>query len=177
MVIPSHLLSLHSVRDDLELLGVKPAERRKLEAMGITTLEQLAQMMRHELGLGKQRGDDIITAAQNILDNRHIQEVEIKGEVVSIKLNRVSQGVQAAVKAVSGAYESTCDSRLVGDSLVLTPTSRGDPRSFQYVVERVRKWGDIMAAKQEQGLHQIGVTILEPRSISVLPSPQAQGHT
>jgi len=67
--------------DDLSLLGVSPSDRRRLEAMGITTLEQIVLMDRYSLGLSKGKSDSLIQAAANILANRHIKDVQIQGDL------------------------------------------------------------------------------------------------
>jgi len=49
--------------DDLSLLVVGPADRKKLEAMGFTTLEQIVLLDRHSLGMGKDKSDALVQRA------------------------------------------------------------------------------------------------------------------
>jgi predicted RecB family nuclease len=41
--------------DDLSVLGAAPGDRKKLESMGFTTLEQLAMLDKYTLGMGKEK--------------------------------------------------------------------------------------------------------------------------
>ena len=58
------------MEDHLSLLGVIPSDRKKLESMGITTLEQIALMTASSLGMGSSKGNMFIQRARNILANR-----------------------------------------------------------------------------------------------------------
>ena len=48
------------MEDDLSLLGVIPSDRKKLENMGITKLEQIALMSITSLGMGNSKGNMLI---------------------------------------------------------------------------------------------------------------------
>ena len=67
-----------NMQDDLDILGVIPSDRKKLENMGITTLEQIAIMSVNSLGMGNSKGNMLIQRARNILANGNIIDIEIK---------------------------------------------------------------------------------------------------
>ena len=65
------------MEDDLTKLGVMPSDRKKLENMGITTLEQLAVMSAQTLGMGPSKGNQLIQRARNILFNGGLHKPSI----------------------------------------------------------------------------------------------------
>ena len=66
--------------DDLNQLGVIPSDRKKLENMGITKLEQLAIMSAATLGLGVTKGNMLIQRARNIIANENIIDIKVVDE-------------------------------------------------------------------------------------------------
>ena len=86
------------MEDDLSLIGVIPSDRKKLENMGITKLEQLALMTTSSLGMGSSKGTMLIQRARNILANKNIEDIAIINED-NIEIN-VKKTDRAIVKSV-----------------------------------------------------------------------------
>lgn len=92
--------------EGLEPLHLGQKELAQLEAMGITTLEQLAQSDRHDLGMGKNKGDALITRSHNILAIKHVQSICIQDDLVKVQVDLPpSRGVIAAIKSALRAYD------------------------------------------------------------------------
>ena len=64
------------MEDDLSILGVIPSDRKKLENMGITKLEQIAIMSVTALGMGNSKGNMLIQRARNVLANENIFDID-----------------------------------------------------------------------------------------------------
>ncbi len=105
--------------EGLKLLHLSQKDLAQLEAMGITTLEQLAQCNRYDLGMGKSKGDALITRAHNILAIRHVQSISIQSDLIKIQVDLPSRGVIAAVKSVLSAYDDSNYTLELRDTLLL----------------------------------------------------------
>lgn len=91
------------MEDDLSLLGVIPSDRKKLENMGITKLEQIAIMSVTSLGMGNSKGNMLIQRARNILANENITDVRIVDEdLVEVEVKRTDRAV---IKSVLNALD------------------------------------------------------------------------
>ena len=88
--------------EGLEYLHLSPKDVAQLDAMAIATLEQLALSNGDSLGMGKSKGNVLITRSQNVLAGRHIQSLSIGQNIIKIDVDRVSRGIIAAVKGVLG---------------------------------------------------------------------------
>jgi predicted RecB family nuclease len=78
------------MEDDLTLLGVVPSDRKKLENMGITTLEQIALMSVSSLGMGSSKGMMLVQRARNILANENILDIVItNGDLIEISSKKL----------------------------------------------------------------------------------------
>ena len=102
------------------MLGVGPTDRKKLEAMGFTTLEQIVLLDRYSLGMGKDKGDALVQRAANILATKHIKGVEIKENKVAVEVDEESDPVVAAVKEVIGSYGG--EYSINENQVVITPS-------------------------------------------------------
>ena len=95
------------MEDDLSILGVNPSDRKKLEHMGITTLEQIALMTPTSLGMGSTKGGMLIQRACNILANKNIDDIVIHDEDhVDITVRRTDRAVVKAVLNTLEVYAS-----------------------------------------------------------------------
>lgn len=107
-----------------------------LEAMGITTLEQLALCSPDELGLGKSKGDALVTRAHNILAIRHVRSLSFLGDLVEVEVDQPSRGVIAAVKGVLRAQEEpssgNCAFDIAGTSLLFRRLQSRPPQPCSY---------------------------------------------
>ncbi len=91
------------MEDDLSLLGVIPSDRKKLESMGITKLEQIAIMSVTSLGMGNSKGNMFIQRARNILANENITDVRIVDEdLIEVEVKRTDRAV---IKSVLNALD------------------------------------------------------------------------
>ena len=91
------------MEDDLSLLGVIPSDRKKLENMGITKLEQIAIMSVTSLGMGNSKGNMLIQRARNILANENITDVRIVDEdLIEVEVKRTDRAV---IKSVLNALD------------------------------------------------------------------------
>jgi DNA replicative helicase MCM subunit Mcm2 (Cdc46/Mcm family) len=91
------------MEDDLSLLGVIPSDRKKLESMGITKLEQIAIMSVNSLGMGNSKGNMLIQRARNILANENITDVRIVDEdLIEVEVKRTDRAV---IKSVLNALD------------------------------------------------------------------------
>ena len=91
------------MEDNLSLMGVIPSDRKKLENMGITRLEQIAIMSVGSLGMGNSKGNMLIQRARNILANKNIENIEIINEDL-IEIN-VKDTSRAVIKSVLNALD------------------------------------------------------------------------
>ncbi|NVM31408.1 MAG: hypothetical protein HWN65_21395 [Candidatus Helarchaeota archaeon] len=86
--------------DDLAILGVGPADRRKLESMGFTTLEQIALMTSSQLAMGKQKGDTLVERARTILANKNIEDIEVSPDEITVSLLNINDPVLVSIKDI-----------------------------------------------------------------------------
>ncbi|MCK5261271.1 MAG: hypothetical protein KAJ44_03750 [Thermoplasmatales archaeon] len=93
------------MEDDLTLLAVIPSDRKKLENMGITKLEQIAIMSTVSLGMGGSKGNMLIQRARNILANENIKDIRIINEdLIEITVDRTDNAVVKSVLNVLDVY-------------------------------------------------------------------------
>jgi hypothetical protein len=122
--------------EGLELLHLSPKETSQLDAMAITTLEQLALNERSDFGLGK-KGETLITRARNILSARHTKSVAIFKDAIEISLDRASPGIIMSIKASLGAYDGpsgNCQIEVHSNSILLKMLEgrKPQPCHFRY---------------------------------------------
>lgn len=143
--------------DDLSLLGVSPSDRRRLEAMGITTLEQIVLMDRYSLGLSKGKSDSLIQAAANILANRHIKDVQIQGNRVIISTQGGEEpALLAMVKEILGSLGEYTFS---DGQIIITPGRGPYAGDFHYILKNAKRWLNITSAKSRELLQREGITL------------------
>jgi len=143
--------------DDLELLGVTPSDRRKLESMGFTTLEQLSVLRYDELGMGEGKGSAIIQRARNILANRNIIDLR-RGydgsSHVDVEVKEMGDAVIKAVTSVLGVREGDYGNAMVSVSATGNRISLGQnprfPGKFGEIEENARKWRTILEKRRAQ---------------------------
>ncbi len=92
--------------DDLAILGVAPSDRRRLENMGFTTLEQIAQMEPSQLAMGNKKGESLIKRARTILANRNIKTIEVNPDQIEVTLEIINNAVIFSVKDILEILES-----------------------------------------------------------------------
>jgi DNA replicative helicase MCM subunit Mcm2 (Cdc46/Mcm family) len=91
------------MEDDLTVLGVVPSDRKKLENMGITTLEQIALMSVSSLGMGPGKGMMLVQRARNILANENILDIVItNGDLIEVTSKKTDRAV---IKSILNALD------------------------------------------------------------------------
>ncbi len=92
------------MEDDLDKLGVAPSDRKKLESMGITRLEQIALLNHEKLGMGRGKGTSIIRRARNIIAHENIEDIEVEEDAVRVHVRNKSTAITKSVLSVIGVY-------------------------------------------------------------------------
>ena len=145
--------------DDLSLLGLRSDERRKLEAMGIRTLEQIAIMNSYQLGLGNKRGDAIIQSAQNILINRHVTGVELNLDSIPRSIVVLTdRRDEVFMRIISNALYADfykCRIERRDDGFILTEGEQG----FKDVVKRAEQIKSLLEMRARVEDRSRGVTL------------------
>lgn len=145
------------MEDDLSVLGVNPSDRKKLEHMGITTLEQIAMMTSGSLGMGSSKGNMLIQRARNIIANRTIEDITIEDhdhiEVIVRKTDRATvRSVLNALDVLAGGQGNT-SLEIQGTVLKL---SRRSP-DFNKVLNKADALKEILDAKNEEEREKQGI--------------------
>lgn len=91
--------------DDLAILGVNPSDRRRLESMGFTTLEQIAQMDPSQLALGK-KGESLIDRARTILANKNIKDIKVDPDEIRVILDEKNDAIILATKDILEIFDT-----------------------------------------------------------------------
>ena len=145
------------MEDDLGILGVNPSDRKKLEHMGITTLEQIAMMTAGALGLGSAKGNMLIQRARNIIANRTVEDINILNhdhvEVTVKKTDRAT--VRSALNAldVLAGGQGNTSLEVVGNVLKLSRRSQG----FNKVLNKADAMKEILDSKKEEQREKQGI--------------------
>jgi len=138
----------NSMQDDLSKLGVIPSDRKKLENMGITTLEQLAVMSVQTLGMGSSKGNQLIQRARNILFNKNVVDIEIKNEdEIEIKVLRTDRAIRKSVLSALDVYIAgwgATSLEIDENILRLTRKSTG----FNKVIRKAQALQEILESKK-----------------------------
>lgn len=92
------------MEDDLDRLGVAPSDRRKLESMKITRLEQIALLNHEQLGMGRGKGSAIIRRARNIIAHEAIKDIEVGDNIIRVYVRNKSNAILKSVLSVLGVY-------------------------------------------------------------------------
>lgn len=171
--------------DDLTTLGVGPSDRKKLESMGFTTLEQIALMRRHGLGMGKQKGDALIQRARNILANRNIDVIEVNSDIVIVKLKHINDSIIVSVKDLLSVWsDDNQNVECIENTMQITQkvhsfngiTDDWERRNiedenkqaihyFEQVKNNAKQWIAILEAKKKNDLAKKGIDLDRQRII------------
>ncbi len=147
------------MQDDLSKLGVVPSDRKKLENMGITTIDQLAVMSVQILGMGPSKGTQLIQRARNILFNTNVVGIQIKNEdEIEIKVRRTDQAVRLSVLNALDVYSAgggTASLEIAENTLKLTRKSIG----FNKIVRKAQALHEIIESKKQDDHMRIGVSL------------------
>jgi len=141
------------MEDDLDSLGVPPSDRKKLESMGLTSLEQIALLTHKKLGMRRGKGNTIIRRARNILANRHIQEVMVDDDAIRVAVTSLSRPVVTSVLDVVGVYEASpgAASMEKSDGVIVL---RRESSAFDDIVEHAEVQRDVLAGRDAHGMRR-----------------------
>jgi len=145
------------MEDDLTILGVVPSDRKKLENMGITKLEQIAIMSATSLGMGGSKGNMLIQRARNILANDNIKDIKIINEdILEIAVKRTDNAVIKSVLNVLDVYSvgwGNAALKVEGNILTLTRKSQ----AFNKVINKAQSLQDIIEVKKFEEREKSGI--------------------
>ncbi len=149
------------MEDDLSTLGVIPSDRKKLESMGITTLEQIALSSISALGLGNSKSSVLIQRARNILANKNIVDVQVVDEdLIEVTVRRtdraVINSVLNALEVQSSGYGNTA-LETKGNILKLSRRSN----AFNKVIRNAETLQEIVEAKKLEEHEKSGISLPE----------------
>ena len=136
------------MEDDLSLLGVIPSDRKKLENMGITKLEQIAIMSVTSLGMGNSKGNMLIQRARNILANENITDVRIVDEdLIEVEVKRTDRAVIKSVLNALDVYAAGWgNASLKTDDNILKLTRNS--QAFNKVISKAEGLQEVIESKR-----------------------------
>lgn len=149
------------MEDDLTLLGVVPSDRKKLENMGITTLEQIAIMSVSSLGMGSSKGTMLIQRARNILANENILDIIITNgdliEVTSKKTDRAT--IKSILNALDVYIVGWGNAALTIEGNVLKLSRKSE--AFSKVILKAESLREILESKKMMERQKSGIYLPE----------------
>jgi len=158
-------LGKNIMQDDLNILGVLPSDRKKLESMGITTIEQIALSSVSSLGLGNSKSSTLIQRARNIIANRNIKEIKIINEDhIHVTVRNTSRSV---IKSVLNALEvqftgyGNASLNEDGDTLKISRRSK----RFDRVIRQAENLKEILESKKREEKEKSGIFLPEDELI------------
>ncbi|MCD6468035.1 MAG: hypothetical protein J7L32_01810 [Thermoplasmata archaeon] len=144
--------------DDLDILGVVPADRKKLESMGITRLEQIALLTHQQLGMGRSKGEHLIRRAHNILANRNIEDITIDEREIKVAVKTLDRSVKRSLLSVLGVYDVQPGAVSVSEKENMVILFRRTP-AFKHVVEQAEIQRKILLQRRKEELEQKGISL------------------
>lgn len=149
------------MEDDLTILGVVPSDRKKLENMGITTLEQIALMSVSSLGMGSSKGMMLIQRARNILANENILDIVItNGDLIEITSKKTDR---ATIKSILNALDVYSvgwgNAALTIEGNVLKLSRKSD--AFSKVITKAEGLAEILESKKMIEREKSGIYLPE----------------
>jgi DNA replicative helicase MCM subunit Mcm2 (Cdc46/Mcm family) len=149
------------MEDDLTLLGVVPSDRKKLENMGITTLEQIALMSVSSLGMGSSKGMMLVQRARNILANENILDIVItNGDLIEISSKKTDRAVIKSILNVLDVYAvgwGNAALTIEGNVLKLSRKSE----AFSKVISKAESLQEILESKKVIEREKSGIYLPE----------------
>jgi hypothetical protein len=147
--------------DDLNQLGVIPSDRKKLEHMGITKLEQLAIMSAVALGMGATKGNMLIQRARNIIANDNIIDIKVvDDDTIHITVEHTGRAVMKSVLNSIDVYSvgwGNAALKIDGNIMIVTRKSK----AFDRVIRRAEELTDILASKRLDDFKKRGIYLPE----------------
>ncbi|HID24849.1 MAG TPA: hypothetical protein EYP23_00055 [Thermoplasmata archaeon] len=144
--------------DDLDILGVAPSDRKKLESMGITRIEQIALLTHQQLGMGRSKGEHLIRRAHNILASRNIEDITIGEREVEVEVKTLDRAVKRAVLSVLGVYGVSPGVVSVSEKGKTIIIFRRTP-AFTHVVEQAEIQKGLLIRRRKEEMEKKGVSL------------------
>jgi len=153
------------MEDDLSLLGVIPSDRKKLENMGITKLEQIAIMSVTSLGMGNSKGNMLIQRARNILANENITDIRIVDEdLIEVEVKRTDRAVIKSVLNALDVYAAGWgNASLKTDDNILKLTRNS--QAFNKVMIKAEGLQEVIESKRLGEFEKCGIYLPEDELI------------
>jgi DNA replicative helicase MCM subunit Mcm2 (Cdc46/Mcm family) len=147
--------------DDLTVLSVVPSDRKKLENMGITTLEQIALMSVSSLGMGTGKGTMLIQRARNILANENILDIFVtNGDLIEITAKKTDRAViKSILNALDVYVVGWGNAALTIEGNVLKLTRKSE--AFSKVITKAEGLREILESKKIQEKEKSGIYLPE----------------
>jgi DNA replicative helicase MCM subunit Mcm2 (Cdc46/Mcm family) len=149
------------MEDDLNLLGVIPSDRKKLENMGITKLEQIALMTVTSLGMGNSKGNMLIQRARNILANENLKDLKIINEdLIEIEVKKIDRAITKSILNALDVYSAgwgNASLKTEGNILKLTRKSQG----FNKVIIKAEGLKELIETKKIEEHQKEGIFLPE----------------
>ncbi|KYK22799.1 hypothetical protein AYK25_07115 [Thermoplasmatales archaeon SM1-50] len=147
--------------DDLTILGVVPSDRKKLENMGITTLEQIAIMSVSSLGMGSSKGTMLVQRARNILANENILDIVItNGDLIEVTSKKTDRAVVKSILNALDVYVvgwGNAALTIEGNVLKLSRKSE----AFSKVISKAESLREILESKKIMEREKSGIYLPE----------------
>ena len=149
------------MEDDLTVLGVIPSDRKKLENMGITTLEQIAIMSVSSLGMGSSKGTMLVQRARNILANENILDIAItNGDLIEITSKKTDRAViKSILNALDVYVVGWGNAALTIEGNVLKLTRKSE--AFSKVISKAESLREILESKKMMEQEKSGISLPE----------------
>jgi DNA replicative helicase MCM subunit Mcm2 (Cdc46/Mcm family) len=149
------------MEDDLTKLGVIPSDRKKLENMGITTLQQLAVMSVQTLGMGPSKGNQLIQRARNILYNENIVDIYIKNDdEIELTVKKTDRAVRKSILNAFDVYTTGWGSTALeidDNTMILKRKSHG----FNKILQKAQALHEILETKKIAEKERDGIFLPE----------------
>lgn len=149
------------MEDDLTLLGVVPSDRKKLENMGITTLEQIAIMSVSSLGMGSSKGTMLVQRARNILANENILDITItNGDLIEITSKKTDRAViKSILNAIDVYVVGWGNAALTIEGNILKLSRKSE--AFSKVIQKAEGLREILDSKKIMEREKSGIYLPE----------------
>jgi DNA replicative helicase MCM subunit Mcm2 (Cdc46/Mcm family) len=149
------------MEDDLTILGVVPSDRKKLENMGITTLEQIALMSVSSLGMGTSKGTMLVQRARNTLANENILDIAItNGDLIEVTSKKTDRAIIKSILNVLDVYVvgwGNAALTIEGNVLKLSRKSE----AFSKVISKAESLREILESKKMMEHEKSGIYLPE----------------
>ena len=149
------------MEDDLTLLGVVPSDRKKLENMGITTLEQIALMSVSSLGMGSSKGTMLVQRARNILANDNILDIVVtNGDLIEVTSKKTDRAViKSILNALDVYVVGWGNAALTIEGNVLKLSRKSE--AFSKVILKAESLQEILESKKTMERQKSGIYLQE----------------